>query len=117
MADPTAQTLATLAEPARTAAFNLVYAARMAGYPVIVTSGRRSLSEQQRLVAAGRSKTLKSRHVDGQAFDIDWYGFDRNDVPGWFWQLIGPWAITNLRLRWGGEFSGFFDPGHFEVPR
>lgn len=113
--DPTQLHLNQLREPVRTAAWWLVWAARSAGYPVIITSSRRSLAEQRALLAQGRTKTLKSKHLDGLAFDIDWYRTSRDDVPTAFWDLIGPWAERELGLRWGGRFSSIYDPGHFEA--
>ncbi len=40
------------------------------GIPMIVTSGLRSEMQQQRLIADGKSKATKSRHLTGQAVDI-----------------------------------------------
>jgi len=84
--------------------------------PLIVTSARRSLAEQQALLAQGRTRTLNSKHLTGQAFDIDVYGWNRDDVPRAFWYILGPWAESNLGLVWGGRWSSIFDPGHFESP-
>ncbi len=116
MYDPTESNLDTLEPWTRNAAEWLIWATRTAGYPVIISSARRSKDEQARLVAAGRSRTLSSKHLKGQAFDIDISGMGRDQVPRWFWDLIGPWAETNLGLRWGGRFSSIYDPGHFETP-
>lgn len=116
MADPTLSRLGTLTPEAAAAAFFLVWAARSAGYPVVVTSGRRTEAEQARLVRIGASRTMRSKHLTGEAFDIDWWGWDRNDIPSWFWNLIGPWAERELGLRWGGRWSDPYDPGHFELP-
>jgi peptidoglycan L-alanyl-D-glutamate endopeptidase CwlK len=93
-----------------------VWAARSAGYPVVVTSGHRTAAEQRDLVAAGRSRTAHSKHLTGEAFDIDWYRWDRNAVPVEFWRLIGPWAERELGLVWGGRWVSPYDPGHFELP-
>jgi len=115
ISDATLSVIGDLREPAASAAFWLTFAARQAGFPVIVTSGRRTPQEQARLVAAGLSRTLRSKHVEGLAFDIDWYRTSRDAVPAWFWELIGPWAEKNLGLTWGGRWSHPYDPGHFEV--
>lgn len=97
------------------AAFYLIWAARTAGYPLQITSSLRSSAEQQRLFDAGRTKTLKSHHLIGQAFDVDIHGLGRDQVPFWFWELLGPFA-ESLGFRWGARFSGFPDFGHFENP-
>ena len=35
-----------------------------------VTYGMRTVAEQEKLVAAGRSQTMKSKHLDGRAVDL-----------------------------------------------
>lgn len=114
MADRTEQLIRTLEPRTAEAAFWLVWAARSVGYPVVITSARRSRAEQRSLVARGLSQTLDSKHLQGKAFDIDWLGTSRDQIPRWFWQLIGPWAETNLGLKWGGRWRRLWDPGHFE---
>lgn len=79
-----------------------------------ITSSRRSLEEQRRLVVLGRSRTLKSAHVAGLAFDVDLEGWAREDVPDSFWWVVGPFAERLLGLTWGGRWNSPYDPGHFE---
>ena len=86
---------------------------RRAGLPIVITSGRRTPQEQRVLVASGKSTTQNSRHLTGQAFDVDIYGQDRNRVPAWIWNSIGPYG-EQLGLRWGGRWTSFRDVGHFE---
>src|SRR5574341_314286 len=81
MYDPTPEHLAALDPTTSERAFTLVYAARLAGVPLIITSSRRSVAEQAALVDAGRSRTLQSLHITGRAFDVDVFGFQRDDVP------------------------------------
>lgn len=97
------------------AAFYLIWAARTAGYPLQITSSLRSRQEQARLVALGLSDTLRSHHLIGQAFDVDIHGLGRDDVPAWFWELLGPFA-ESLGFRWGGRWKSPPDFGHFENP-
>lgn len=97
------------------AAFYLIYAARVAGYPLQITSSLRSGSEQAALVRQGRSNTLSSRHLIGQAFDVDLHGYGRDQIPLWFWYELGTFA-ESLGFRWGGRFSSPVDYGHFENP-
>lgn len=76
---------------------------RWLGYRAYVASGRRSPEQQAKLVAQGRSKTMKSKHIGGLAVDI---------VPvdtGWkaprdFWLKLG-YLAQKHGLRWGGEFG------------
>jgi peptidoglycan LD-endopeptidase CwlK len=82
--------------------------------PAVITSGRRTTSEQQALLSQGRTRTLHSKHVVGLAFDLDMLGWNRNDVPEWVWQEIGP-VGESFGLIWGGRWKSFRDVGHFEL--
>jgi len=97
------------------AAWWLVYLFRDAGIPLQITSTLRSRAEQAVLVGKGLSGTLQSKHLIGQAFDVDVHGFGRDEIPLWFWYELG-WVGEYLGLRWGGRFSNLKDYGHFENP-
>ncbi len=112
--DPTLGHLSRLTPPVRIRAYWLVVLARYAGLPLVVTASTRSAAEQRQLVAAGRSRTLDSKHLVGRAFDVDVYGWSRDDVPRAVWNWLGGVGEA-LGLRWGGRFAGFFDAGHFEL--
>jgi len=114
MYDPTMGHLAALAPRPRLEATYLVIAAREAGIPLIITSSRRSQWEQFKLVISGRSRTLNSAHLRGQAFDVDVAGWRRDALPEAFWASLGEYAEA-LGLTWGGRFKTFYDPGHFEL--
>lgn len=88
------------------------------GVPIEIRplGGTRTQAQQRQLVRGGRSQTLRSRHLDGLAFDVDVVGMNRDDVPTWFWQIVGPWVETNLGMRWGGRWRSLRDYGHFEWP-
>lgn len=86
-----------------------------------VVEGRRTLARQKQLVAAGASKTLRSRHLTGHAVDIAPY------VAGsvrWDWPLfhqIAPAvkrAAADLRIpiEWGGDWRTFKDGPHWQLP-
>ena len=66
-------------------------------------SARRTLAQQVRLVARGRSKTLRSRHLTGRAVDIvpAYWGWD---APREFWLLLGNCAECE-GLVWGGYWG------------
>jgi len=98
------------------AAFYLLYVVRSAGFPLQITSSLRSRAEQEALVRAGSSLTQRSKHLVGQAFDVDIHGYGRDQVPLWFWRELGHFA-ERIGFRWGGRFSGLRDYGHFENPR
>jgi len=93
----------------------LVYVVRSAGYALQITSSVRSRAEQTSLVRSGLSRTLQSKHLSGNAFDVDVHGYGRDQVPLWFWEQVGQLG-EYFGLRWGGRWSGFRDYGHFENP-
>ena len=59
---------------------------------------------------------MRSGHLTGDAFDVDVHGFARARIPRWWFYELGRLG-ESLGLRWGGRFSAFWDPGHFENPR
>jgi hypothetical protein len=87
------------------AAIYLVNAYRIAGYPAIVTSGRRSVLHN---VAVGGA--IASRHLAGRAIDIGFLGVDR---PPTEWFAIGGALWERMGGRWGGRFRSP-DPLHFD---
>lgn len=107
--------LRQLSPDIRPAARFLVVAARNAGVPLKITSSLRTREEQAALVRRGASQTLRSKHLIGQAFDVDVLGYRRDDVPLWFWYELGTFA-ERLGFRWGGRFASLKDFGHFENP-
>ena len=115
--DGTAERIAGLEPYLADRARYLINGLRELGIPAVIVAhgGRRTLSEQQSLVAKGRSSNLHSAHVYGRAFDLDIAGMSRDSVPDQFWQILGPWAEENLGLSWGGRWSNPYDPGHFEI--
>jgi len=114
--DPSVRHIQQLSSRAQLASIRMLTHVRQAGVPLIVTSSVRLPSEQAELVRTGRSKTLRSKHLTGQAFDVDVHGFDRSRIPRWWFYQLGNLAEP-LGLRWGGNFRGFWDPGHFEDAR
>ena len=113
--DSTLRHIENLSPDLQDAAFWLVYVVRSAGIPLQITSSVRTRAEQAEFVRLGVSRTERSAHMVGQAFDVDIHGWGRDEIPMWFWEELG-WLGEYLGLRWGGRFSGFWDPGHFENP-
>jgi len=112
--DPTPGHLARLNPATRDKAIELVNAARDVGVPLIITSSRRSASEQLELVRMGRSLTMQSKHLTGSAFDVDVQGLSRDQIPRWWFDTLGAYGEA-LGLAWGGRWADFYDPGHFEL--
>lgn len=113
--DATLRHIENLAPDIQNAAWWLVYIVRTAGFPLQITSSLRSRAEQAAFVRAGASRTLGSKHLIGQAFDVDIHGIARGQIPLWFWEELG-WLGEYLGFRWGGRWADPWDPGHFENP-
>lgn len=111
MYDPSPQIIAGLEPNTGRLAVYLVNAFRSAGIPLMVTSGRRSFTEQFKLVAGGQSRTFTSRHLTGRAFDVDVAGYSRDELPGYFWQALWNYAeALGLKVPLKS-----WDKGHFET--
>ena len=92
-----------------------------AGYPLMIIETLRTPEEHAANLAAGRSWTQHSKHLDGLAIDVapyatyqlhggnklDWH---TNDP---VWQVLGEIG-EKLGLRWGGRWQQK-DMGHFEL--
>ncbi|HEX2980676.1 MAG TPA: M15 family metallopeptidase, partial [Anaerolineaceae bacterium] len=104
MFDPTESHLSGLEPRTRLLATYLIIAARQSGIPLIITSSKRGFWEQARLVASGASKTLNSKHLRGQAFDVDVMGWSRDALPKTFWEAVGSYG-EYLGLKWGGRWK------------
>lgn len=98
----------------RTRAAYFIAILRYVGVPAEITSSRRTLAEQRRLVERGRSRTLNSKHLTGHAFDFDVRGWSRDAIPAAFWPVVGELGEA-LGMRWGGRWKSPYDPGHFEI--
>lgn len=114
--DPTAANIDSLRADIQDAAVDFINACRTElRFPIIVTSALRSKAEQSALLKAKRTTTLASRHVVGAAFDVDWYGTNRDAVPQAVWQAVGPLG-ESYGFEWGGRWKSFPDVGHFQAP-
>ena len=99
------------------------------GVDIIITEGLRTIEQQRQYLKIGRSKTLKSRHLIGNAIDIC---FSVNGRINWndmtYWTLAGKhyadYCKTNkVNGRWGGDWNKngdwkdekFLDAPHFEI--
>ncbi len=85
-----------------------------------ITEGIRSLERQRRLLAAGATHTLDSRHLTGEAVDVVAYldGHIRWDWP-LYMQIARAVAAASHELgigvTWGGSWNSFPDGPHFEL--
>ncbi|MGB4865842.1 MAG: M15 family metallopeptidase [Hyphomicrobium sp.] len=97
-------------------------AAELTETPFQVVEGLRTLERQRQYVRQGASRTLKSRHLTGHAVDVaPWIGPDFDwDNEGGYRQIWAAFkaASTELRipLEWGGNWRGFCDMPHMQLP-
>lgn len=97
-------------------------AAQISAVDFTVTEGLRTAERQRRLVAAGASRTLNSRHLSGHAVDL---AVKVDGKVRWDWPLYARLAEAmkaaalelDLPLTWGGDWKRFRDGPHFELPR
>ena len=97
-------------------------------FDLTIIEGLRTKERQKELVAEGKSKTLQSKHILGQAVDvapyhdgIDWDNKDNFNYMGGF--IMGLARQMGIPLRWGGDWNsnndlsdnGFDDFVHFEL--
>jgi peptidoglycan L-alanyl-D-glutamate endopeptidase CwlK len=86
-----------------------------------VIEGLRTYERQRELVNKGASQTLQSRHLTGHAIDLaPWIG----GTIDWNWEhfsILGPAVLAAAEavavpLEWGGNWTGFRDGPHFQLP-
>jgi peptidoglycan LD-endopeptidase CwlK len=97
-------------------------AASLTEVAFVVTEGVRTMKRQRELVAAGASRTLKSRHLTGHA--IDFAPLIGGQVT-WKWPPFGIVAAAfkraskelGIAIVWGGDWKAFRDGPHVELDR
>ncbi|MFD1330501.1 peptidoglycan-binding protein [Methylopila musalis] len=102
-------------------------AAALAGVAFAVTEGARTLARQRKLVAAGASQTLRSRHIPGGGANVA-HAVDLAAKVGgairWDWPLYERLAAAMKQaaqdeavpIEWGGDWPSFRDGPHFQLP-
>lgn len=105
-------------------------AAEISQVNFLVTEGLRSIDRQKKLVAAGASQTMKSRHITGHAvdlaafLDLDGDGVADSGEVRWDWPLYAKLAesmkeaahIEGVPIEWGGDWKTLKDGPHFQLP-
>lgn len=87
-----------------------------------VTEGLRSIERQKELFKAGKSQTMKSRHIVGEAVDLVAYVNGKVD---WTWKYYEQIAIAmkqaakelGVAIEWGGDWVSFKDGVHFQLEK
>jgi len=99
------------------------------GLMFVVTEGIRTLERQKVLVATGKSKTMKSRHLTGHAVDLAvWEDRDKDkvvDADELSWKFAQYKQLADVvkeaakklgvALEWGGDWTSFKDGPHFQL--
>lgn len=87
----------------------------------VVLEGLRTLARQRQLMAAGATRTMKSRHLTGHAVDLGaWVGGQVR----WDWPLYNQLAVAvkqaakdvGVPIEWGGDWRTFKDGPHWQLP-
>jgi peptidoglycan LD-endopeptidase CwlK len=118
-----AKSLATLA-PVHPDLYAVVrLAIRLSTQDFTVFEGLRTPERQHELYAAGKSKTLDSRHLTGHAVDLVPLG----DGGRLLWEPARCAAVAKavkaaasqlgVPIEWGGDWKTFYDGPHFQLPR
>jgi peptidoglycan LD-endopeptidase CwlK len=86
------------------------------GIDILIYETIRTEEQQRYYVASGKSKTMKSYHLVGQALDFvpiingrtDWNGYNRPEIK----KAIA--KAKQLGFEWGGDWKGFVDKPHLQ---
>lgn len=87
----------------------------------VVLEGLRTEARQRELLAAGASRTMKSRHLTGHAVDL---GAVVGGEVRWDWPLYnrlaevvkGAAELERVKVEWGGDWPRFRDGPHWQLP-
>jgi len=87
-----------------------------------VTEGLRTVERQKELFKAGKSQTMKSRHIIGEAVDLVAYVNGKVD---WTWKYYEQIAVAmkqaakelGIAIEWGGDWKTFKDGVHFQLKK
>ncbi len=93
--------------------------------PFVVLEGLRTLERQKELVAGGKSRTMKSRHLTGHAVDLAPYADDGHTIPWNRWDLFHALAavmkeaarLEAVVIECGADWVSFPDGPHYQLPR
>jgi peptidoglycan L-alanyl-D-glutamate endopeptidase CwlK len=96
--------------------------AEMPGVTFFITEGLRTEERQRELLIAGASRTMKSNHITGRAFD---FALSVRGEVRWDWplfkkagQIIKACAEDiGVRIVWGGDWKTLTDGPHIELAK
>ena len=102
----------------------ILRAAENTAQPFIVTEGLRTPERQRILIADGKSRTMRSRHITGHAVDLavllpeGGVSWERRAYRFLAMSVKAAAVELGIPVEWGGEIFGerFFDGPHFQLP-
>lgn len=98
------------------------------GFTITIRDGLRTVAEQAEYLRKGATKTMNSRHIKaengwGHALDLEvLYSGEKTNAKDWEGvNKIKPLMFQaakelNIPLEWGGDWSGFKDGFHWQLP-
>lgn len=99
-------------------------ASELCQYSFMVVEGMRTLETQKKYFAQGKTTTMKSRHLVGQAVDlapVENGAIDWNNKKGQFEEVAKAMKAAakelNTTITWGGDWKTFCDKPHFQIEK
>lgn len=90
-------------------------------YDFGISEGLRTKERQQELFNAGKSQTMRSRHLTGHAVDIVIFIDGKANWDFEKYRLVADHIKSkakelNIPIEWGGDWTSFKDGPHFQLP-
>lgn len=87
-----------------------------------ITEGLRTKERQQQLFNEGKSQTLNSRHLTGNAVDIVIFIDNKVTWDLKYYKVLSDHIkavakLNDVPIVWGGDWKSFVDAVHFELDR
>ncbi len=91
-------------------------------YDFSITEGVRSLERQKELLEAGKSTTMNSRHLKGNAVDIAVFVEGKLTWDFKYYKEVSDHIkalskVMQIPIVWGGDWKSFIDGPHYELDR
>lgn len=91
-------------------------------YDFSITEGVRSLERQKELLEAGKSTTMNSRHLKGNAVDIAVFVEGKLTWDFKYYKEVSDHIkalskVMQIPIVWGGDWKSFIDGVHYELDR
>jgi peptidoglycan L-alanyl-D-glutamate endopeptidase CwlK len=91
-------------------------------YDFSITCGMRTVEEQKVLFALGKTTTMKSRHLTGDAVDIAVFVDGKLTWELKYYKAVATHikkvaAKLGVKITWGGDWKTFIDGPHFQLEK